>query len=112
MTNPDDILELIFTHVGSAELRAFKDPDEEGDGTLVWASDTDLDFKDQQNNELLNADQDAEMILNYLVEKGALDEDEAPYVDIIEESLDGSDVAALEDEPGDDDEGDEDDDEG
>lgn len=84
---PEDILELIFTHTGQAELRAFKDPDEEGDGELVWSSDSDLDFKDEVSADLLSADADAERILVYLSEAGILEEDELPFVDILEDAM-------------------------
>ena len=94
---PDDILELIFTHIGQAELRAFKDPDEEGDGELVWSSDSDLDFKDQVSDDMLSADRDAERILVYLRDSGTIEEDELPYVDIYEDAMENADnVPALE----------------
>ncbi len=86
---PDDILELIFTTTGQAELRAFKDPDEEGDGDLVWSSDSDLDFKDKVSNDVLNADDDAEEILVYLRDSGVLEEEELPWVDIFEDADEG-----------------------
>jgi hypothetical protein len=105
---PNDILELIFTHTGQAELRAFKDPDEDGDGDLVWSSDSDLDFKDKVSDDVLSADKDSERILVHLRDSGVLEADELGDVDIFEEAEEATagdpDDDEFEDDEDDDDE--------
>lgn len=74
-------LELIFTPQGTAELCRGDD--------VLWASDEDDDFReDVEANEFLDADMDAEKILNYLMDNGTLTEDEAAGADVISESED------------------------
>lgn len=79
MTTRTD-LELVFKHSGGAELRR-------SDDTVVWASDSDMDFQDKFGFEIMSGDDDAEEVLNYLVSAGTVTEDEAPEIEIFDESL-------------------------
>lgn len=80
MAPPRLDLELVFKHSGGAELRR-------SDDTVVWASDSDMDFQDKFGTEIMSGDDDAEPVLEYLVSHGTLTEDEAPEVGIYDESL-------------------------
>lgn len=93
-------LELVFKHNGGCEVRR-KD-----DQTVVWASDSDMDFQDKFGVEIMDGDTDAGPVLDYLVDHGTLTEDEAPEVDIFDESLAGDD----DDDEDDDDDAEEDED--
>lgn len=109
-----DILELVFKHSGGVELRAIEAGTESDVDTVVWASDSDQDFADDfGGEELFDADEHAEKILDYLIEADVIDEGEADEVRIFSESLDGRDVAEVGAEgPDDDDDDDDDGDEG
>jgi hypothetical protein len=98
-----DYLELAFKHDGGVELRALDDNSEQLD-TVIWASDSDPDFMDKFKNELLEPEKDTADILDYLVDKNIIDDDEAAEVEIYEESLDGKDVGGIMDNEPDDDE--------
>jgi hypothetical protein len=103
-----DYLELAFKHDGGVELRALDDDDEALD-TVIWASDSDPDFMDKFPHELSDPETDAEGILDYLVDKDIIDDDEAGEVEIYEEALEGKDVGPVSgDDPGDTDENEED----
>lgn len=94
-------IELIFKHSGGVELRSVQ-----GEGKLdliKWASDSDQDFMDEFGNEIMSADDDAEEVMDYLVEAGKITEPQAEALEIYDESLDGTEI-----EPDDDDDGDED----
>lgn len=88
----DDELELVFKHAGGVELRAITDDDDDTPDTVIWASDSDPDFMDGHGNEIMSGDEDAETVLDYLVDAGILTEDEAGDVEIYDESLDAKDV--------------------
>lgn len=104
-----DILELVFKHSGGVELRAVTAADTPELDTVVWASD-DPNFMDAFPRELFSAndEDEVEKILAWLVDNDVIDDEEADDARIVEESLDGRDIA----DPDDDDDGDEDDDEG
>ena len=107
-----DILELVFKHSGGVELRAIeangRDSSSDVDA-VVWASDSDQDFTDELGSELFDADDDAERIIEYLIEADVIDDDEADDLRIFSEALDGRDVSDIGQGPEDDD-GDEDED--
>ena len=105
-----DILELVFKHSGGVELRAVTSTDTPELDTVVWASDSDQAFMDAFSQELFspNDEDEVEKILAWLVDADVIDDDEADDLRIVEESLDGRDIA----DPDDDDDGDEEDDEG
>jgi hypothetical protein len=112
-----DILELVFKHSGGVELRAItagRGQDEDGDtlDTVVWASDSDQDFQDRIGAELLDPEDDAERVMEYLVEADVIDDDEADDLRIVEESLDGRDIVDGDVDPGDEENDDDDYDEG
>lgn len=73
-------LVLIFTSDGHAVL--------EEENEAVWFSDDDDDFRENIEDEFLEADLDAGKVLNYLVEEGLIDEDEKGNVEIEQEELD------------------------
>jgi hypothetical protein len=105
-----DILELVFKHSGGVELRAIeangRDSSNDVDA-VVWASDSDQDFTDEfGGEELFDADEHAEKVLDYLVEADVIDDDEAEGVRIFSESLDGRDVEDIAADPDDDDDDD------
>lgn len=80
--------QLIFTAHGAVELHINKE--------CVWQSDADEQFAEENQNEFLNPDTDEEMILNYLIDQGILEEDEE--LEVVEESLSESDDEQLDDE--------------
>ena len=94
-------LELIFKHSGGVEVRQLADT--AGLDKVLWASDADPDFMDEFGNEIMSADDDAEEVMDYLVEAGKITEPQAEALEIYDESLDGTEI-----EPDDDDDGDED----
>jgi hypothetical protein len=102
-------LELIFKHSGGVELRRVQKHgpkvNEVGDAIdkVVWASDADQDFMDEFGNEIMSADDDAEEVMDYLIETDKITEPQAEALEIYDESLDGTEI-----EPDDDDDGDED----
>jgi hypothetical protein len=99
-----DILELVFKHSGGVELRAVEAGRDSDVDTVVWASDTDQDFADEiGGEEIFDPDDDAERILDYLVEADVIDDDEAEDVRIFSEALDGRDVDQVGSDPDDDD---------
>jgi hypothetical protein len=96
------MLQLEFRADGTAELTDPDDIDADGNVALIWASDDDEEFHDKVPLDFLT-EQDADSVLDYLVDAGAIDEDDAPMIEIYAEDGDG---------PGDDeDDEDEDDDE-
>lgn len=105
-----DILELVFKHSGGVELRAVSANDDAGElDTVIWASDSDMDFADELGGEtLFEPNEDAEKVIDYLIEADVIDEDEADELRIFSESLDGRDVESVGADPGDDDDGDDD----
>ena|ERR1700679_762465 len=96
-----DTLELIFKHSGGVELRRVVDGKLD---TVAWASDSDQDFMDEFGNEIMSADDDAEDVMDYLEDNDIITEKQSEALEIYDESLDGT----L--DPGDDDDGDEEDD--
>lgn len=77
-------LELVFTPTGTAELCR-------GDHVL-WASDDDDEFRDEHTEEFLNADRDAQSILDYLVGADIIKEQQAEELEIVEEAYEGDDL--------------------
>lgn len=75
---------LVLTQNGAAML--FADQDET---KMQWSSDDDEGFAEEFTDDFLN-EEDVEDILDYLVENGYLDDDEARELEIEEESLEGS----------------------
>jgi hypothetical protein len=96
-----DVLELIFKHSGGVELRRVVDGKLD---MVAWASDSDQDFMDEFGNEIMSADDDAEDVMGYLEDNEIITEAQAEALEIYDESLDGTEV-----DPGDDDDGDEED---
>jgi hypothetical protein len=80
-------LELVFTSTGGVEL---ENPRR---GTVLWASDDDDDFRDHFNDEVLSPDEDAARVIEWLVESGIINEDEAEALDVMSEGAD------MEDDP-------------
>lgn len=83
--------ELVFKADGTVELRNKRN-------RLVWSSDADDDFLDEFGEELFDADEDSDEIIDYLEEKklvnGSTDE-----IDIVENDLEDE---AMDDEEADD----------
>ena len=79
-------LELVFTDEGKAELFEGDDP--------VWHSDADDDFRDEFEDDFLTAD-DAEEVLEFLVDEGYLQEDELPRVIVSQEDADEVEVTGA-----------------
>lgn len=77
-TDNDAAYELIITHHGSAELWR------PGGDEALWTSDADTDFTDEFSDEFLS-EEDSDDILDYLVEKGLIEENEE--IDVFEEAL-------------------------
>lgn len=74
-------MELELTEYGTAQLLE--------DGKVVWASDADATFKDEFKEEFLTMDDTAE-ILEFLVDEGHIDDEEADSIEIFEKTLDGA----------------------
>lgn len=92
-------LEIILRHTGHAELV-------DADGSILWSSDADADFKDRISSEFLNED-DIDEILAFLDDQEILTEDECRQFengswDVTEESLEGNDSTDLDDDEDDD----------
>lgn len=75
-------LELIFLKE-SIELVDTDDND-----SVVWASDEDDEFREAFPDEVLDADEDGERVIAYLVDADVIPEEEAPDVEIYDESED------------------------
>lgn len=107
-----DILELVFKHSGGVELRAIeangRDSSSDVD-VVVWASDSDADFMDEFPTEIFDPDEDAEKIMDYLIEADVIDDDEADELRIVSEALDGRDIDQGAIDPGDEDDDDDED---
>ena len=80
------MLELAFTPHGTAELI---DPDSDSD-YVIWASDSDDDFRDEFGEELLS-EADTEDVIDWLVSAEIISNDEAESLEVFEESQDGGD---------------------
>lgn len=70
--------ELVFTPHGTVLLR-------NGENQL-WASDGDVEFSEEFPDEFLNMDDDADDIIDYLIEADFIKDDEE--INIVEQSLD------------------------
>jgi hypothetical protein len=73
-------LELVLTPGGTAELCR-------GD-VVLWGSADDEDFREEFGEDILD-EEDAEEVVDYLVEHGIVSEEEAEKLVIYEESLEG-----------------------
>lgn len=72
---------LVFCTGGQAQL--------EENGKVIWYSDDDEDFRSTVSDEFLS-DKDQDRVLEYLVEEGFLEEDEATDCEIEVESLESN----------------------
>lgn len=82
-------LKLTLTQYGTAQLHNGR--------ALLWASDTDDEFKDEFDNDFLEME-DVEDIQDFLIEKGTITESQADEMEVYEESLDGEDWESLDEE--------------
>lgn len=82
------VKELVFVPHGAVEL--VTDDDE-----VIWASDSDPDFRDDFSDEFLNADDHGDDILEWLVENDIITEEESDDLEIVEESLEGDEEAPV-----------------
>lgn len=80
----ESVLILAFLAGGQVAL--------EENGEQVWSSDDDDEFTQEFGDSFHNVD-DAEEIIEYLVDEGIVSEEEADTIEIDEESLNGEDLA-------------------
>lgn len=79
-TLPADF-ELVFDETGHAELK-------DSDGARVWSSDSDDEFSEEFDEDFFDGD-DADEIIDYLIEQGHVGNDDE--IDIVEIDLEESD---------------------